>query len=120
MSDNNNNGSEVVQKIVFAIIPILFTCVVYLMNALSSLQTNVNTLQSKVQIVVSADNKQVTNLDSALAREKLRQDLLDSVQEINSRAGQNRARIDVLEKRMDIMERTVDKVIVPTVKSNGK
>jgi hypothetical protein len=91
--------SDIGSKIIFAIIPILFTCVVYLMSALSTLQNNVNTLQAKVQIVVSADNKQVTNLDAALAREKLRQDLLDSVQEINSRAGTNRARIDVLEKK---------------------
>jgi acyl carrier protein phosphodiesterase len=86
------------------------------MNALSTLQTNVNTLQSKVQIVVSADNKQVTNLDAALAREKLRQDLLDSVQEINSRASQNRARIDVLERRLDILDKTLDKLVEPTIK----
>ena len=104
------------QKIIFAIIPILFTCVVYLMNALSTLQSNVNTLQAKVQIVVSADNKQVTNLDAALAREKLRQDLLDSVQEINSRASTNRARIDVLEKRLDILDKTLDKLVEPTIK----
>jgi hypothetical protein len=90
------------------------------MNALSALQTNVNTLQAKVQIVVSADNKQLTNLDAALAREKLRQDLLDAVQEINGRASQNRARIDVLEKRMDIMEKTIGQVIVPSIKTNGK
>jgi hypothetical protein len=107
---------EIGQKIIFAIIPILFTCVVYLMNALSTLQSNVNTLQAKVQIVVSADNKQVTNLDAALAREKLRQDLLDSVQEINSRASSNRARIDVFEKRLDILDKTLDKLVVPTIK----
>jgi len=107
---------EIGQKIIFAVIPILFTCVVYLMNALSTLQSNVNTLQAKVQIVVSADNKQVTNLDAALAREKLRQDLLDSVQEINSRASQNRARIDVLERRLDILDKTLDKLVVPTIK----
>ena len=104
------------QKIIFAIIPILFTCVVYLMNALSTLQSNVNTLQAKVQIVVSADNKQVTNLDAALAREKLRQDLLDSVQEINARASTNRARIDVLERRLDILDKTLDKLVVPSIK----
>ncbi len=107
---------EIGQKIIFAIIPILFTCVVYLMSALSTLQNNVNTLQSKVQIVVSADNKQVTNLDAALAREKLRQDLLDSVQEINSIASSNRARIDVLERRIDILDKTLDKLVVPTIK----
>jgi len=107
---------EIGQKIIFAIIPILFTCVVYLMNALSTLQSNVNTLQAKVQIVVSADNKQVTNLDAALAREKLRQDLLDSVQEINSRASSNRARIDVLERRLDILDKTLDKLVVPSIK----
>jgi hypothetical protein len=107
---------EIGQKIIFAVIPILFTCVVYLMNALSTLQSNVNTLQAKVQIVVSADNKQVTNLDAVLAREKLRQDLLDSVQEINTRASSNRARIDVLERRLDILDKTLDKLVVPTIK----
>jgi hypothetical protein len=107
---------EIGQKIIFAVIPILFTCVVYLMNALSTLQSNVNTLQAKVQIVVSADNKQVTNLDAALAREKLRQDLLDSVQEINARASNNRAKIDVLERRMDILDKTLDKLVVPSIK----
>jgi len=107
---------EIGQKIIFAIIPILFTCVVYLMNALSTLQSNVNTLQAKVQIVVSADNKKVTNLDAALAREKLRQDLLDSVQEINARASTNRARIDVLERRLDILDKTLDKLVEPTIK----
>jgi oligoribonuclease (3'-5' exoribonuclease) len=107
---------EIGQKIIFAVIPILFTCVVYLMNALSTLQSNVNTLQAKVQIVVSADNKQVTNLDAALAREKLRQDLLDSVQEINTRASNNRARIDVLERRVDILDKTLDKLVVPSIK----
>jgi hypothetical protein len=107
---------EIGQKIIFAIIPILFTCVVYLMSALSTLQSNVNTLQAKVQIVVSADNKQVTNLDAALAREKLRQDLLDSVQEINGRASQNKARIDVLERRLDILDKTLDKLVEPTIK----
>jgi peptidoglycan hydrolase CwlO-like protein len=107
---------EIGQKIIFAVIPILFTCVVYLMNALSTLQSNVNTLQAKVQIVVSADNKQVTNLDAALAREKLRQDLLDSVQEINARASNNKARIDVLERRIDILDKTLDKLVVPSIK----
>ena len=110
--------SDIVQKLIFAIIPILFTCVVYLMNALSNLQSNVNTLQSKVQIVISADNKQVTNLDAALAREKLRQDLLDSVQEINSRASGNKLRIDVLERRLDILDKQLDKIIVPSIKQN--
>ncbi len=104
------------QKITIAIIPILFTCVVYLMNALSSLQTSVNTLQAKMAIVVSADNKQVTNLDSALAREKLRQDLLDAVQEIYTRASGNKSRIDVLERRLDILDKQLDKVIEPSIK----
>mgnify|MGYP003704532223 CR=1 FL=1 len=66
------------QKIIFAVIPILFTCVVYLMNALSTLSHDVTVLNSKISLVVTSDNKQSPNSGAELAREKLRQDLWNS------------------------------------------
>jgi hypothetical protein len=64
-----------IEKVAFAILPILFTCVVYLMNSLSHLSHEVTVLNNKISLVVTSDNKQATNTGAELAREKLRQDL---------------------------------------------
>jgi hypothetical protein len=64
-----------VEKITFAGIPILFSCIVYLMMALNGLQRDNTILQSKIAIVVNADNKAIppqgTTIDMAQIREQL-------------------------------------------------
>jgi hypothetical protein len=64
-----------VEKITFAGIPILFSCVVYLMSALSSANNEIIQLKSKVAVVVNADNKAIppqgTTIDMAQIRESL-------------------------------------------------
>jgi hypothetical protein len=64
-----------VEKITFAGIPILFSCVVYLMSALSSANNEIIQLKSKVAVVVNADNKAIppqgTTIDMAQIREHL-------------------------------------------------
>jgi hypothetical protein len=64
-----------IEKLTFAVLPLLFTCVVYLMSALSNLSHEVTILNSKISLVVTSDNKQATNTGAELARERLRQDL---------------------------------------------
>ena len=58
-----------VEKIVFAGIPILFSCVVYLMGALSSANNEIIQLKSKIAVVVNTDNKAIppqgTTIDMA-------------------------------------------------------
>jgi hypothetical protein len=64
-----------IEKIVFAGIPILFSCVVYLMSALSSANSELIQLKSKIAVVVNNDNKAIppqgTTIDMAEIREKL-------------------------------------------------
>jgi hypothetical protein len=48
-----------IEKIVFAAVPILFSCVVYLMATLSKAHDQITILQSKMSIVVTAENKPV-------------------------------------------------------------
>ena len=78
---NETNGKHaLIEKVAFAILPILFTCVVYLMNSLSHLSHEVTVLNNKISLVVTSDNKQATNTGAELAREKLRQDLEKEIQ----------------------------------------
>ena len=72
-----------VEKITFAGIPILFSCVVYLMSALSSANNEIIQIKSKVAVVVNADNKAIppqgTTIDMAQIREQLN-DKIDRVE----------------------------------------
>jgi hypothetical protein len=72
-----------VEKITFAGIPILFSCVVYLMSALSSANNEIIQIKSKVAVVVNADNKAIppqgTTIDMAMIREQLN-DKIDRVE----------------------------------------
>jgi len=93
---------QLIEKITFALLPLLFSCVVYLMSALSTLSHEVTVLNSKISLVVTSDNKQATNTGAELAREKLRQDLEKEIQKNRDMIGDNRQHIDILEDRMNI------------------
>ena len=93
---------QLIEKITFALLPLLFSCVVYLMSALSTLSHEVTVLNSKISLVVTSDNKQATNTGAELAREKLRQDLEKEIQKNRDMIGDNRQHIAILEDRMNI------------------
>jgi hypothetical protein len=101
MSDEQKETakSALIEKITFAILPLLFTCVVYLMSALSSLSHEVTVLNSKISLVVTSDNKQATNTGAELARERLRQDLSQEIQKNRDDIQYNRQKIAILEER---------------------
>ena len=71
----NSGKSGLVEKLVFAGIPILFSCVVYLMSSLSDSKNEIISLKSKIAIVVNSDNKAIppqgTTIDMAQIRESL-------------------------------------------------
>ena len=70
--------STFIEKIAFALLPITFSCIVYLISALSDVSHRITLLESKIQVAVSADNKMIINPAAELAREKLRQDFLEA------------------------------------------
>ena len=91
---------QLIEKLTFALLPLLFTCVVYLMTALQNLQHDVTILNGKISLVVTSDNKQATNTGAELAREKLRQDLEREILANRELIHLNRERIVILEEKL--------------------
>jgi hypothetical protein len=100
MMDEFKAKHELIEKTAFAILPIMFTCVVYLMSALNTLNHEVTVLNNKISLVVTSDNKQATNTGAELAREKLRQDLEKEIQKNRDDIMHNRQDIAVLYERL--------------------
>jgi hypothetical protein len=96
-----DNKGAFVEKIAFALLPLLFSCVVYLMSALSSLSHEVTVLNSKISLVVTSDNRQAPNSGAELAREKLRQDLEKEIQKNRDDIMHNRQDIAVINTKLE-------------------
>lgn len=108
MSAGEAKGA-LIEKVTFAVLPIMFTCVVYLMNALSHVNHQLTILESKMQLVVTSDNKQAPNMGAELAREKLRQDFMQQNTEALSRSSSNKAVLDTLVWRVQELEKHKEK-----------
>jgi hypothetical protein len=101
MADESAKGAFI-EKLLFALLPLLIGSTGYLISALSSLQHDVTILNQKMSLVVSTDNKQATNTGAELAREKLRQDLEKEIQKNRDSIMENRQHIAVIEDRIGI------------------
>ena len=100
MADEKESAKgALIEKLTFAVLPLLFSCVVYLMSALSNLAHEVTILNSKISLVVTSDNRQATNSGAELAREKLRQDLEKEIQKNRDDIMHNRQDISILYER---------------------
>jgi hypothetical protein len=99
MAEESAKGA-LIEKITFAILPLLFSCVVYLMSSLSNLSHEVTILNSKISLVVTSDNKQAINTGAELARERLRQDLSLEIQKNRDDIQYNRQKIAVIEAKL--------------------
>jgi hypothetical protein len=93
--------SALIEKLTFAVLPLLFTCVVYLMSALANLSHEVTILNSKISLVVTSDNKQATNTGAELARERLRQDLSIEIQKNRDDIQHNRQDIAIIKNQLE-------------------
>jgi len=101
MAEESAKGA-LIEKLTFAVLPLLFTCVVYLMSALANLSHEVTILNSKISLVVTSDNKQATNTGAELAREKLRQDLEKEIQKNRDDIMHNRQDIAILYEKLKV------------------
>jgi hypothetical protein len=104
MADENQKGAFV-EKLLFALLPLLIGCTGYLIQALGSIQHDVTILNSKVSLVVTADNKQASNTGAELARERLRQDLGIEIQKNRDSIAENRLHIAILEEKIGIVKK---------------
>jgi hypothetical protein len=94
-----------IEKMLFALLPLLIGCTGYLIQALGSIQHDVTILNSKVSLVVTSDNKQASNTGAELAREKLRQDLGAEIQKNRDSIAENRLHIAILEEKIGVSKK---------------
>jgi hypothetical protein len=97
--DANEKGAFI-EKLLFALLPLLIGSTGYLIQALGAIQHDVTILNQKVSLVVTTDNKQASNSGAELAREKLRQDLEKEIQKNRDDIQLNRERIAVMEEKI--------------------
>jgi hypothetical protein len=96
-----------VEKIVFAGVPILFSCVVYLMNALSSANNEIIQLKSKIAVVVNADNKAIPPQGTTIDMAQIRENLSDQIGKVEKESALARAAMTLdRERSMSAIEKS--------------
>ena len=103
MADQNEKGMFI-EKLLFALLPLIMAGVGYLLSSVSQLNHQVTILESKVSLVVTQDNKQASNTGSELAREKLRQDLTEAIQKNRDSIAENQKAIAIHEEKIRRLE----------------
>jgi hypothetical protein len=86
----SESKSQLVEKMLFAAVPIMFSCIVYLLSTLNSLNEKVTILESKISVVVNQENKAIPPQGTTI-----------EMQEIKSDAALARATLD---RRLAIIE----------------
>ena len=104
MAQEQDAKGAFIEKLLFALLPLLMAGVGYLLNAVSTLSHQVTVLESKVSLVVTSDNKQASNTGAELARERLRQDLTEAIQKNRDSIHTNQQEIAVLKERLKVIE----------------
>ena len=87
----NASKGALLEKIVFAGIPILFSCVVYLMTALSTASNEIIMLKSKIAVVVNADNKAIPPQGTTIDMAQIREHLNEKIDKVEREAALARA-----------------------------
>jgi hypothetical protein len=96
-----------VEKIVFAGIPILFSCVVYLMSSLSAANNEIIQLKSKVAVVVNADNKAIPPQGTTIDMAQIREHLSEQISKVDRESALSRAAMTLdRERSMSAIEKS--------------
>jgi hypothetical protein len=85
--------NQYVEKLLWMIVPLLLSAATYQWTLIQTLQARIQELDAKMSLVVSKDNKVIPSIESELARERLRQDVLKY-------ASENRERIVIIEEKI--------------------
>jgi hypothetical protein len=97
MAIEKDNKGSLLEKIAFALLPVLVACIGYLLSSLLKLEQQVTVLNQKMSLVVSMDNQQLPNVASELAREKVRQEAIAAFDE-------DRKEIAIIEEKLKHMK----------------
>jgi len=108
MSDEevSNTKGELIEKIIFAAIPILLSCVAYLLLALNDMENRIAIMENRIAVVVSAENKPIPPDGTTIAMEQIRADAAASRSELRMEAAMARAELD---KRITVLEEKLNR-----------
>ena len=96
-----------VEKIVFAGIPILFSCVVYLMSSLSAANNEIIQLKGKIAVVVNADNKAIPPQGTTIDMAQIREHLSEQISKVERESALSRAAMTLdRERSMSAIEKS--------------
>ena len=96
-----------VEKITFAGIPILFSCVVYLMSSLSNANNEIIQLKAKIAVVVNADNKAIPPQGTTIDMAQIREQLSDQIGKVEKESALARAAMTLdRERSMSAIEKS--------------
>ena len=96
-----------VEKITFAGIPILFSCVVYLMSSLSNANNEIIQLKAKIAVVVNADNKAIPPQGTTIDMAQIREQLSDQLGKVEKESALARAAMTLdRERSMSAIEKS--------------
>jgi negative regulator of genetic competence, sporulation and motility len=109
MAQETNEKGAFIEKLLFALLPLIIAGVGYLLSAVGTLAHQVTILESKMSLVVTSDNKQASNTGAELARERLRQDLTEAVQRNRDSIQQNREMIAIHEEKIRQLQKQAGK-----------
>jgi ABC-type uncharacterized transport system substrate-binding protein len=99
--ESTKNKSELVEKLTFAALPILLSCVAYLWTAFADMTQKITILESKISVVVTPENKPIPSEGTTVAMEEIRAEAASSRAVIKEDAALARAELD---KRIALLE----------------
>jgi hypothetical protein len=70
----SESKSQLVEKMLFAAVPIMFSCIVYLLSTLNSLNEKVTILESKISVVVTQENKAIPPQGTTIEMQEIKSD----------------------------------------------
>jgi hypothetical protein len=106
---NQDAKGAFIEKLLFALLPLIIAGVGYLLSAVGTLAHQVTILEGKMSLVVTSDNKQASNTGAELARERLRQDLTEAIQRNRDSIQQNKEAISIHEEKLKQLQQKVGK-----------
>ena len=107
--EQDNAKSAFVEKLLFALLPLIIAGVGYLLSAVGTLAHQVTILEGKMSLIVTSDNRQASNTSAELARERLRQDLTEAVQRNRDSIQLNKEMIAIHEEKIKQLQRAQGK-----------
>lgn len=77
-----------------AVVPLLLAMLGYLFNSLLAMHDSVNILNQKMSILVDMDNQIIPSPDNVIERQKIREDMMKEILELDKR-------LSIIEWRID-------------------